>query len=156
MASVGVGFAAVEAMVWARLCGWALMFWVLAACTNKVGTPPTIVKPSERMYWTSSVVATLHAIVLTWGSATRLLAPGFQYWAAFEVQDPSWERYVEFSCGYFAYDLWMIAVNPDMPGQCQDCDHVCVCARLSLSLSLPLSPSPSLSLDLCVCCECVL
>ena len=61
------------------------------------------------MYWTSSVVATLHAIIMASGAIARATTSGFQIWSGFDTPEPSWERYVEFSCGYFVYDLWMVA-----------------------------------------------
>ena len=88
---------------------WNVAMWVGAFTLffpiAKWTTPKVITKPSDRTYWASSVISTVHAIVMLYGAFTVLLSGEVSVWDRFETHNDKWQLYIEGSAGYFLYDL---------------------------------------------------
>lgn len=96
---------------------WAVLFTLgFLACLRWL-TPKSLTTSSDRLYWSSAVVGTVHAIY-TGGSAALLLYNGvLRPWDNFGSDCPEWSFVVQVSFGFYIYDTALTIYSTSLPGR---------------------------------------
>lgn len=90
-----------------RVFGWAVVHAIAFIAARK-WTTPSIFKSRhyDTNYWTSSVISTVHAIIMCFNASRMIARDEVEIWGGgYDRAVPEWERSIEFSAGYFVYDF---------------------------------------------------
>jgi len=94
--------------------GWTLLFYVSLRWLT-----PQKLTSSDRIYWASTVVSTVHALFSGLSAAYLLGSGALPAWERFGEPSAAWERVIALSFGYFIYDGLLVLSDPAKLGGAQ-------------------------------------